>query len=181
MERGYLVAVLAIIVTFTGLSRGIRSLEQGVLAHFQHLGALARDECSANSAARAIAKLKVKTRLVPHTPEEAQLLAEMNVPSGISEEMAAQQDAAAGTRCARARAMQEMQRAQRDMLRMQRDMRTSREVRLEPLSIQVHLPPDFEQRIQERTEEAARRATEHVRVKIESLRVSTATSTGFEQ
>ncbi len=185
MERGYLIAVLAILVTFTGLSHGFRSLEQWSLLHLRHIDSQAKAECHRNDAARAIAKLK--THLRPRYAQEAQLLAEMNVPmadaqSTIAEQMA-RQDADVG-RCARARAMQEAERARRDVLRMQRDMgRASERVRIDPLSLQIDLPPDFEKRIEQSSAMAAKMAVRQVKLQIFANQPDAATkkSTGPQQ
>ena len=168
MERGYLVAVLAIIATFTGLSRGFHAAEQWSVIHIQRFGAMAKSECHANAATRAIAK--VQSRLRPHYAQESQLLAEMNVPvppvpPDMTEDLATPSVAASS--CARARIMQEAQHAQRQMLRMQREMeRTSRQMRIEPMAIHVQFPPDFQQRIQAQTEAAVRLAREQVKVQL---------------
>ena len=78
MERRYLVAALAIIATFAGFSHGFRCLQHLSLLHAEHLDAMAKVKADAGSAARAMAK--IRTHLRPGYPEEAQLLAEMNVP-----------------------------------------------------------------------------------------------------
>jgi hypothetical protein len=172
MERGYLIAVLAILATFTGLSRGFHAAEQWSLIHVRHVGALAKSECHSNAATRAIAK--VQTRLRPHYAEEAQLLAEMNVPvppmPAVSpnvpdEELASQQVAISS--CARARALQQAERARHDMLRMQHDIeRMSRQMRVEPIAVHVRFPADFEQRIQQRTQVAARIAADQIKLQL---------------
>jgi hypothetical protein len=183
MERGYVVAALAMVLTFTGLSRGFRSVEQWSVLHVHHIGAFAKAECPATAARRAIAK--VQTRLRPHYAEEAQLLAEMNVPvsdvqARMAEEMASQEEAV--SRCARQRAMQEAARARRDALRMQRDMeRTAADVRIEPLSLNVQLPADFEQQIKRSTALATRFAADQVKVHVHVLGCNPNTTTSSEQ
>ena len=151
MERGYLIAALAIIATFTGFSRGFQSLEQWSFVHLRHIGVIARTECHARPQTMA----RVKTQLRPNYAEEAELLAELNVPIAEAratiDEQVAGQDAAAA-RCARATAMQQMERARRDMLRMQRDMaKFSVAGPMEPISVQVSLPPNFEKNVQQLT------------------------------
>ena len=172
MERGYLIAALAIITTFTGFSRGFRCVEQCALLHIRHSGALAKAECRAHSAAQAVARLK--THLRPRYAEQAQLLAELNSPaaeaqSAMAEELATQNAGAA--RCARARAMQEVDRARPDMLRMQQDMG---QMRIEPLSLQITLPPDFERQVQQSAEIATRIAAHQVRLQITAAQASAA-------
>jgi hypothetical protein len=159
MERRYLVAALAVVATFAVTSHGFRALQQVSLGsddqHFWIMsrvaaaGAMAKARCEADSA-QAMAKLR--THLRPRYPEEAQLLAEMNVPiaglqSTIAQQMA-RQDAALA-RCARARAMQEAERAQREAMRMQQQMtRAKREANIAPMSLELNLPADLDQRIQ---------------------------------
>jgi hypothetical protein len=68
---------------------------------------------------------KVRTHLRPGYPEEAQLLAEMNLPiamaqAKVAEEVARQNMAAA--RCARATAKREAERARREATRMRERM-----------------------------------------------------------
>ena len=183
MERGYLVAVLAIVATFSGLSHGFRAAEQWSVLHLRHFGTLARSECPTAAAQRAIAK--VQTRLRPHSAEEAQLLAEMNVPvPPIPPDVAANLASEDGvpTACARARTMQQAERARHDMLKMQRDMeRASRQMRIEPLSIRVQFPPDFQQRIQEQTQAAVRLAREQVKLQIHTRCTNTSSSTDSAQ
>ncbi len=173
MERGYLIAALAIIATFTGFSRGFRCVEQCALLHVRHIGALAKAECHSHSAEQAVAKLK--THLRPYYPQKAQLLAELNSPavdvqSAMAEALAAQHAGAA--RCARARAMQEVQRARRDMLRMRQDV--VEQVRIEPLSLQVDLPADIERQIQQSTEIATRIAARQVKLQFAAAQANAA-------
>lgn len=177
MERRYLVAALAIITTFAGLSRGFRSLENLSLVHAQQLGAVAKAKCDAGSAAQALAK--IRTHLRPGYPEEAQLLAEMNVPIAALEAQAAQrmveQDKAAA-QCARATALRESQRARRDAIRMRdRMLRANTEGARVPISFQVKLPDDLEQRIEIRTAAvASQMAAQQVKLQIAANRLRTA-------
>jgi len=183
MERGYVVAALAMVLTFTGLSRGFHSVEQWSVLHVRHIGAFAKAECPATAARRAIAK--VQTRLRPHYAEEAQLLAEMNVPmpdisAKVAEDMAAREVVV--SRCARQRAIQEAARARQDALRMQRDMqRSAQDVRIEPLSLNIQLPPDLEQQIERSTALATRIAADQVKVHVHVLGCYPNTATRSEQ
>jgi len=123
MERRYLVAALAIIATFAVTSRGFRTLEHLSLVRAAHAGEIAKSHCESSSAARALAK--IGTHLRPRFPEEAQLLAEMNVPlaemqTSIAEDMARQN--AAITKCAREQAMRDAARAYRDAIKLQEKM-----------------------------------------------------------
>src|SRR5271165_1577359 len=165
MERGYLVALLSILTVFTGLSHGLRSLEQWSAKHLGHTKTMAAAPCHPSSAAKAVAKLK--THFHPHYAEEAQLLAELNLPERLQSEIVNPQ--VEGASCARARAMQEAERVRREMLRAQRDMM---EMRIEPLALQVNLKPDFERQIQQSTETAMRLAQQHIKVQINGCRHS---------
>jgi hypothetical protein len=161
MERGYLIAVLAIIATFTGFSRGFHSFEQWSVLHFRQMGAMARSECHANSAAQRVAKLKMQ--LPAHYAEEAQLLAELNLPARVQGAIAsgiADPDVNR-SHCLRVRAMQDSEQARRDMLRLQRDIA---HVRIQPLSLQVNLPVDIERQVQQ--EMTARLAENQVKLRI---------------
>jgi hypothetical protein len=150
MERRYLVAALAIVAAFTLTSRGFHALEHLSLVRVTREGAVAQSRCPSSSAARAMAKLR--THLRPRYPEEAQLLAEMNVPiaeTTIAEQMSRQDQSIA--RCARAQAMQEAERARRDAMRLQQQMMTeASHMSLPPIAIST-LPPDMEARIQAQT------------------------------
>jgi hypothetical protein len=167
MERGYLVAVLAVVATFTGLSHSFRSLDQWWVAHIHNNNAAAKAQCPAAAAARALARIEAHVR--PHAEAQQQLLAELNpptpgVPAAIYEDLSGQESA---VRCARERAMQDADRARRDMARMQREIeRATQNVRVDPLSLQINLPADLEKQIEESTKMAERMATARVRVQI---------------
>jgi hypothetical protein len=157
MERRYLVATLAIIATFAGSSRAFHSLQRMSLLHAEHLQAVAK--CESASAARELAK--IRTHLHPGYPEEAQLLAEMNVPLAGLQAKIAGADASAAP-CARAMALREAERARRHAMRMRADMaRAGADISVDPISVQVSLPPDLEQRIQEKTAAVAARMAEN--------------------
>ena len=130
MERRYLVAALAIIATFAVFSRGFRTLEHVSLSYGQHVGAAAKAKCNADASAASRFMGKVRSHLRPGYPEEAQLLAEMNLPiamaqAKVAEEVARQNMAAA--RCARETALREAQRARREVERAQREATRMRE------------------------------------------------------
>ena len=133
MERRYLVAALAIIATFAVFSRGFRTLEHVSLLYGQHAGADLRAKCNSDASAASRFMGKVRTHLRPGYPEEAQLLAEMNLPIAMAQakvtEQVVRQNMAA-TRCARATAQREAERAQREAERAQREAeRAQREAR----------------------------------------------------
>jgi len=180
MERRYLVAALAIIATFAVTSRGFRTLERMSLRHDNHfwtkarVGAMAKAECEASSTARAMTKLR--TRLRPRYPEEAQLLAEMNVPIAAMQSRIAQQMArqdAAISQCARERAMQDAERARRDAMRLQERMtHAAGQANMAPISLQLNLPSDLDQRIQAQTAAlAARFAANNVKLQVAADRL----------
>jgi hypothetical protein len=124
MERRYLVAALAIIATFAVFSHGFRTLEHVSLLYGHHAAADLTAKCNSEASAASRFIGKVRTHLRPGYPEEAQLLAEMNLPiamaqAKVAEEVARQNIAAA--QCARATALREAQRARREAERAQRE------------------------------------------------------------
>jgi len=147
MERRYLVAALAMILAFAATSHGFRALQQMSWVHVRHSGAMAHSMHAPSCAARALAK--INTHLRPRYPEEAQLLAEMNVPlanmqATIEQRMAQQNSAIA--QGYRERAMQDAEHAYRDAMRMQQDMtRAAGRANLGPM--EMNLPADLDQRI----------------------------------
>jgi hypothetical protein len=165
MERGYLVAVLAIVATFTSLSHSLRSVDHWWLARVQHNNAAAKAQCPASVAARALARIEAHLR--SHPAAQPQLLAELKAPTvvaGTGFEDLSRQEA---VRCARLRAMQDMERARHDMLRMQRDMaRAGQNVRVNPISLQIDLPVDLQKQIEESTKIAARVAANQIKVQV---------------
>jgi superfamily II DNA or RNA helicase len=134
MERRYLVAALAIIATFAVFSRGFRTLEHVSLLYGQHAGAGLRAKCNSDASTASRFMGKVRTHLRPGYPEEAQLLAEMNLPIAMAQakiaekvaEQVARQNMAAA-QCARATAQREAERAQREAERARREARRMRD------------------------------------------------------
>lgn len=130
MERRYLVAALAIIATFAVFSHGLRTLERVSLSYGQHVGMNAKAKCNADASAATRFIGKMRTHLRPSYPEEAQLLAEMNLPIAVAEvkvvEQVARQNMAAA-QCARATALREAERARRQATRMRERMARTRE------------------------------------------------------
>ena len=176
MERRYLVAALAIIVTFAGLSQGFRSLQRISLLHAEHLGAVAKAKCEASPAARAVAKMR--THLRPGYAEEAQLLAEMNVPIAAVEAGAAQriaQQDLAAAQCARANAVREAERARRAALKLRDRARADAQAMPAPISLQVNLPNEVNQQIANNMAVLTRRlATQQVQLQIAASRLQAA-------
>jgi hypothetical protein len=111
MDRRYLVATLAIVATFASLNHGLRSGQLAVLSG--GFGALAGGQCVAS---RMLAK--IRERLQPGYPEEAQMLAELNVPMIRAQarmtEQAARRDSEVA-KCAREEARQQAERARREV------------------------------------------------------------------
>jgi hypothetical protein len=149
MERRYLVAALAIIATFVGVSHGLRSLQCFALKHPVHVSRLRGD---ADFGSRAAAK--IRTHLRPGYPEEAQLLAEMNVPIASLEAKVAQQMAQQNiaAQCAQATAMRQAERARQDAMRMRDNMRDKMlraypTAMPAPISLEVHVPDEVNRRI----------------------------------
>jgi len=156
MERRYLVAALAIVATFAVTSHGFRVLQRVCFAHghghwsMAGADAMAKAKCESQAASRAVAKLR--THLRPGYAEEAQLLAEMNLPIAnmsekIAERMAKQQASVA--KCDRARAKQEAERARRDAQRLtERITRAVVESGATPISLDTTMPSNLDRRIQ---------------------------------
>ncbi len=172
MERRYLVAALAIVATFTGFSRGFQSLQHLSPLQVHHLGVLARVKCEA-SAAAARAMARVRTQLHPGYPEEAQLLAEMNAPMPPLEEKIVMPavPSVPPAPCAGAFAERQAQSAHRDSMRM-RQHTAHLGSGVDPISIRLNLPSDFERRIQARADAmAARMAAQQERMQIAAARM----------
>jgi 16S rRNA C967 or C1407 C5-methylase (RsmB/RsmF family) len=158
MERRYLVAALAIIATFAVVSRGFRSLERLSLRHAPQLEAITKLK-SEVGAAQALAK--VQSRLNSAYPNEAQLLAEMNVPLGsvqarLAEQLAKQKLQAAQS--ARASALWEADRARQQAMKLREKMaRSNTSFPMEPISFEVNLSDDVQQQIDANTAALERR------------------------
>jgi hypothetical protein len=163
MERRYVVAALAIIAAFSVTSYGFRGLEN--LSQARHPSARVSSNCGVNSVVvRTLANVrcrvlaKIRTRLHRQSPEEAQLLAEMDLPAiGTEAGRAAQtarQDAAAA-QCARAQALREADRARREAMSLQQEVTRSLQANPGPPSFRINLPADLDQQIQAQMSRAA--------------------------
>ncbi len=166
MERRYLVAALAIIATFAVFSRGFHTLQRMSSDRSENYQTVAAARCWANSAVHTVAKVRSHFRH-GYPPEQAQLVAEMNMPameSTIAEQMARQDTAIA--RCARARAMQDAEHArrqamqqaehvQREAMRMQKEYARAYVI---PASASyayaASVPADLEEQVQKSVAEA---------------------------
>lgn len=162
-ERRYLVVALALIAIFAVTSQGFRTLED--LSQARRADTRVSSNCGSNSiVVRALANVrcrvlaKIRARLHPRSPEEAQLLAEMDLPAiGANARIAAQtarQDAAAAE-CARAQALREADRARREAMRLQQEVTRSLRNNPVPTSFQFNLPPGLDQQIQSQMARAA--------------------------
>ena len=163
MERVYLVASLAIIVTFATLSSGFKSLQQLSQQCGQHPSALSR----------WVAELK--TELHPADAEEAQMLAEMNLPLAATQarlaEQATQQSLAAA-QCARETALREAERARRDAARAQEQIARETGLSVSPVSIDLKGLDGLDQRIQIKTAAIARQiAVQNARMQIAAAKM----------
>lgn len=168
MERRYLVAALAMIATFAGLSRGFQSLQRFSPQGGQHGQTMSGPQCPLPAiVSRVLAKLK--TGLHQTDPEEAQLLAEMNLPIAALEAKAAEQAAKqsqAAAELARVAGMREAERVQREALRMREEMARAKNV-ASAVSIELPALAGLDQRIQVRTAAMAQRlAARSVRMQI---------------
>lgn len=165
MERRYLVAALAIIATFAVFSRGFHALQRMSFDHSGNYEAVAAARCWADSAAHTVAKVRAHFHH-DYSPEQAQMVAEMNMPameSSIAEQMSRQDQAVA--RCARERAlqqaeraqrqiMQETEHAQRDAMRIQQEYARVYAIPASAYNYSAYIPPDLGERIEKSLAEA---------------------------
>jgi hypothetical protein len=173
MERRYLVATLAIVATFATFSRGFQSLQHISLLRGQHPSALSQWAA------------KVRTHLRPAYPEEAQLLAEMNLPTVTQGRLAEQalQQSQAAARCARETAMREAERARSDARRMRQQI-ARQNISSAPIAIDLKGLDNLDQRMQVRVAALAQRvAAANVKLqisgaKLEAISIQTPNSAG---
>ena len=196
MERKSLVAALAMIATFAVFSLGLRSL-----VNVSRLEAMGHAKCSAGASAATYWMGKVRTRLRTAYPEEAQMLAEMNVPIAMAQaqvagQMAEQQAQAArqmaeqnvaAARCARATALREAERARRDAMRMSRKMaRDTANGSLDPISIRIDgefdppMPPSTAALVERVTDQNVRIQLATQRLKEASMEIADAGVAGTD-
>ncbi len=159
MERRYLVAALAIIATFAVFSHGLRTLEHVSVMYCQRGEANLHAKCNAAASAMSRFADKVRRHLRPGDPEQAQMLAEMNLPivmaqAGVAEQVARQNMAA--VECARAQALREAQRAQREATRMREKMARTNGSGM-PIAWEANMAADVNQRVQAKTAAMAKR------------------------
>jgi hypothetical protein len=177
MERRYLVAALAMIATFAGVSRGFQSVQQLSRQRGQHGQAISSPQCVLPAiVSRVLAKLK--GGLHQTDPEEAQLLAEMNLPVAALQAKATEQaakQAQIAAELARAAAMREAERAHRDAIKMRDEMASEKNV---TSLVSIDLPDltSLDQRIQVRTAAVAQRMAVRnaVRMQVAAARLQAA-------
>ena len=138
MERRYLILTLALVATFAGLGRGLRSLEHYSRQSGTHLGINAGAQCPFQSPAIKNWTAKVRSRLHPANPEEAQMLAEMDLPFTAMQARVAQQAAEQAARCARETAQGQAERAQRQAEHAQQQA-----MRIQQKLAHIPADPDF--------------------------------------
>jgi hypothetical protein len=165
MERRYLVAALAMIATFAAFSRGFRTLEHVSLLYGQQAGADLRAKCNSDASAASRIMAQVRTHLRPGYPEEAQLLAEMNLPIAMAQARVTEQVAEqvvrqnmAATRCARATAQREAERARREAARIRDKMaRNGENVSAMPMVWGTNVAAEVDQQVRANTAALAER------------------------
>jgi hypothetical protein len=150
MERRYLVAALAIIAAFVGMTHGIHALQRLSNDQSGNFEAVAAARCWANSAVQHVANVRSHFRH-DNSPEQTQTVAEMNLPemqSSIAEQMA-RQDVAI-SHCAREKALREAEHARRDAMRVQEQSVHALAIAYpDPQAFAVNIPSDLSERIQE--------------------------------
>jgi len=175
MERVYLVATLAVVVTFAGFSRGFQSLQEFSLQRGQPGQAVTGPQCGAvpSIVSRWIARMR--NEFHPTDPEEAQLLAELNLPlaamqAKVAEQAAKQSQAAA--EIARETALREAERARHDAARMREEMAHAKIMAIAPVSIDLRGLDGLDRRIQIKTAAIAERmAARSMRMQMAAMKV----------
>src|SRR5271157_345709 len=167
MERRYLVAALAIIATFATFSRGFQSLQQLSQQRGQHGQAVTGPQCDSMPSIVSRWIAKVRSQLHPSYPEEAQLLAEMNLPIAAAQAKIAEQavkQSQAAAQCAR-------ETAKRDAMRMREQM--AREANIAaPVSIDLKGLDNLDLRMQTKAAALAERiAARNVRMQIAAAKL----------
>ncbi len=118
---------------------------------------------------------ELKTHLHPAYPEEAQLLAEMNVPVAVAQARMAEQameQSQAAAQCARETAMREAERARREAARMQEEMAREARISMAPVVVDLSGLDGLDRRIQIKTANLARRmAIQNARVQIAAAKL----------
>ena len=171
MERIYLVAALAIIATFAGFSRGFQSLQR---ISQQHGQVMSGPQCGALPSIVSRVLARFKNDLHQTDPEEAQLLAELNLPlaamqAKVAEQAAKQSQAAA--EIARETAMRDAERARREAMKMREEM-AHENMAVAPISIDLRGLDGLDQRIQIKAAAVAQRmAARSMRIQMAAARM----------
>ena len=157
MERIYLVAALAIIMTFAGFSRGFQSLQR---ISQQHGQTMSGPQCNALPSIVSRVLGKLRNEFHQTDPEEEQLLAELNLPLAAMQAKAAEQaakQAQAAAEVARETAMREAEHARRDAVRMSEEVAREKNLSVAPVVIDLQRLDGLNQRIQFKTAAMAQR------------------------
>jgi hypothetical protein len=175
MERRYLVATLAVIATFAGFSRGFQSLQKLSLQRGQHGQAMAGRQCSGVPSIVSRWFARIKNELHPANPEEAQLLAELNLPLAAVQAKAAEQAAKqsqAAAEIARETAVREAEHARRDAARMHEEMMREKNMAAAPVSIDLRGLDGLDRRIRIKTAAVAERiAARSMKMQMAAMKV----------
>lgn len=163
MERRYLVASLAVIVTFATLSSGFKSLKELSQQSGQHPSSLSR----------WVGELK--THLHLSDAEEAQMLAEMNLPLAARQARIAEramQQSLAAAQCARETALREAERARQDATRMHEQIAREGRTATTPVSVDIRGFDGLDRRIQVKTAAIAQQvAVQNARLQIAAAKL----------
>ena len=176
MERRYLVAALAIIVTFAGFSRGFQSLQRFSQERHQQGQNMSRPQCGSVPAIVTRLFAKIRSEFQPGNPEEEQLLAELNVPAAAMQAKAAElaaKQAQAAAEVASANALREVERARRNAVKMQQQMTHNKSWQEMPVVVDLHGLDGLDQRIQIKTAQMVERMTErNMRMQVNAAKLA---------
>ncbi len=180
MERRYLVATLAVIATFAVFSNGLRTVEPALLSYSQNAGANLKAKCNADTSALSHFMSKVRTYLSPDYPDEAQLMADMNLPIAMAQAKAAEEVARqniAAAQCARDTALRQAELGRREADRAQRQASRMRDRMAHNSAIQIkwgaNMAADIDRQLRAQTAAIAKRiAAQSARMAAEQMQVS---------
>jgi hypothetical protein len=180
MERRYLVATLAVIATFAVFSHGLRTVEPALLSYSQNAGANLKAKCNADTSAVSRFMSKVRTYLSPDYPDEAQLMADMNLPIAMAQAKAAEEVARqniAAAQCARDTALRQAELGRREADRAQRQAARMRDRMAHKNAIQItwgaNMAADIDRQVRAQTAAIAKRiAAQSARMAAEQMQVS---------
>lgn len=176
MERRYLVAALAMIATFAGFSRGFHSLQQFSQPRSQHGQVMAGPQCGSVPAIVSRWFAKLRDEFQPANPEEAQLLAELNLPLAAMQAKVAEQaakQAQAAAEVASENAMREAERARRAAMKMHEQIARDNNWANMPVAIDIRGVDGLDRRIQIKTAELAEHmAARNVRMQVAAAKLA---------